>query len=140
MTTDGRSFGEFRRGGRRQPGFMKARRRLLPWSRSARRLWLRIVRRDDAEGAAFRIFSENFERGFRRVFLYVSRRVSDRKILERIVHDVLEENLDILVVPGDVRREVEQLRASADRLIAQVKGQLDAAATAHHDFPRGTIA
>jgi metallophosphoesterase superfamily enzyme len=79
-----------------------------------------MLRRDDAEGAAFRIFSENFERSFRRVFLYVSRRVNDREILERIVNDVLEENLDILVVQGDVPREVERLRASADRLIAQL--------------------
>jgi hypothetical protein len=120
MTTDSRSFAELGRGGRRQPGLVKATRRLLPWSRSARRLWLRMLRRDDAEGAAFRIFSENFERSFRRVFLYVSRRVNDREILERIVNDVLEENLDILVAQGDVPREVEQLRASADRLIAQL--------------------
>jgi hypothetical protein len=74
---------------------------------------------------SFRIFSENFERNFRRVFLYVSRRVNDREILERIVNDVLEENLDILVVQGNAPREVELLRASADRLIAQVKVQLD---------------
>ena len=105
----------------------------MPWSRSARRLWLRILRRDDAGGTAFRIFSENFERSFRRVFLYVSRRVNDRKILEQIVNDVLEENLDILVVPGDVPREIKQLRACADRLIAQVKGQLDATVPGHHD-------
>ncbi|HME71897.1 MAG TPA: hypothetical protein VKM54_18805 [Myxococcota bacterium] len=87
---------------------------------SARRLWLRILRRSDAESAAFRIFSENFERSFRRVFLYVSRRVNDREILERIVNDVLEENLDLLVVQGNAPREVERLKASADRLVAQV--------------------
>jgi hypothetical protein len=130
MTTDSRSFGEFGKGVRRQPGLMKARRRLSPWSRSSRRSWLRALRKDDAEGAAFRVFSENFDRSFRRVFLYVSRRVSDRAILERIVNDVLEENLDILVVQGNVPREVERLRASADRLIEQVAGPTET----YHDI------
>jgi hypothetical protein len=92
-------------------------------------VWIRVVCTSDAESATFRIFSDNFERSFRRVFWYVSRRVNDQEILERIVSDVLEENLDILVIQGDAPREADRLRVSANRLIAQVKGseQPDAA-------------
>jgi hypothetical protein len=110
--------------GRRQSALVKARSLLFAWSWWAflRRAWIRILRTSDAESATLRIFSENFERSFRRVFWYVSRRVNDQEILERIVSDVLEENLDILVIQGDAPGEADRLRVSANRLIAQVKG------------------
>jgi hypothetical protein len=86
------------------------------------------LRKKEPDSAAFRIFSENFERAFRRVFLYVSRRVRDREVLERIVNEVLEENLDLLMLQGDAPREVARLRASADRLIAQLSDRVESPA------------
>ncbi len=62
-------------------------------------------------------FSAAFDRCFSRVHAYVSRRVDDRKSCQRIVSEVLTENLDLLADPGDERRECSQLKASADRLI-----------------------
>lgn len=139
MTTEDRQLGVEElgvrpaawRSRRCQSGLVKARSLLFAWSWLAllRRVWIRVVCTSDAESATFRIFSDNFERSFRRVFWYVSRRVNDQEILERIVNDVLEENLDILVIQGDAPREADRLRVSANRLIAQVKGseQPDAA-------------
>lgn len=62
-------------------------------------------------------FSAAFDRCFPRVHAYVSRRVDDRESCQRIVSEVLTENLDLLADPGDERRECSQLKASADRLI-----------------------
>jgi len=62
-------------------------------------------------------FLAAFDRCFSRTHAYVSRRVDDRKSCQRIVSEVLTENLDLLADPGDERRECSQLQASADRLI-----------------------
>jgi hypothetical protein len=63
-------------------------------------------------------FSADFDRCFGRVYAYVSRRVKDRESCERIVSEVLEANLDLIVDRGDERQELSQLKASSDRLIA----------------------
>jgi len=62
-------------------------------------------------------FSAAFDRCFARVYAYVGRRVNDAKSCERVVSEVLAENLDLLVDGGDGRQEVIQLKASSDRLI-----------------------
>lgn len=62
-------------------------------------------------------FSAAFDRCFSRTHAYVSRRVHDSKSCQRIVSEVLTENLDLLADPGDERRESSQLKASSDRLI-----------------------
>jgi hypothetical protein len=62
-------------------------------------------------------FSAAFDRCFSRVHAYVSRRVDDSKSCQRIVREVLTENLDLLADPGDERRECSQLKASSDRRI-----------------------
>jgi hypothetical protein len=62
-------------------------------------------------------FSGHFDRCFDRVHAYVSRRVKDRESCERIVGEVLAENLDLLVDRGEERRELSRLKASSDRLI-----------------------
>lgn len=62
-------------------------------------------------------FSAAFDRCFSRTHAYVSRRVDDSKSCQRIVSEVLTENLDLLADPGDERRECSQLKASANRLI-----------------------
>lgn len=64
------------------------------------------------------VFSERFDRCLRRVSFYVSRRVSDRETLGRIVTRVLVENLDFFVAPSDEPEELKRLRASADQLLA----------------------
>ena len=63
-------------------------------------------------------FCTRFDRCFDRVYAYVSLRAYDRQSCERIVSEVLAENLDVLVDPGDARRELCLLKASSDRLIA----------------------
>ena len=62
-------------------------------------------------------FSASFDRCFRRVHAYVSKRVSERELCERIVRQVLAENLDLLVERGSERHELTQLKAASDRLI-----------------------
>ncbi len=66
-------------------------------------------------GEAFRA---RFDRCFDRVYAYVNRRVYDRQSCERIVSEVLAENLDVLLDAGDARRGLCLLKASSDRLIA----------------------
>lgn len=62
-------------------------------------------------------FFAAFDRCFPRVHAYVSRRVNDSKSVERVVTEVLTENLDLLVDQGDETREASQLKATSDRLI-----------------------
>ena len=64
------------------------------------------------------VFSERFDRCFRRVSFYVGRRVSDRETLERIVTRVLVENRELFIAPCDQLEELKCLKASADRLLA----------------------
>lgn len=62
-------------------------------------------------------FCAAFDRCFARVHAYVSRRVHDGPSCERVVGEVLEANLDLLVDRADEGREVTRLKASSDRLI-----------------------
>jgi hypothetical protein len=62
-------------------------------------------------------FSTAFDRCFTRVYAYVGRRVSDGASCERLVSEVLAENVDLLAGRGDERQEISQLKASSDRLI-----------------------
>ena len=82
--------------------------------------WLRIPPRKGAGSTSptWEVFSERFDRCFRRVSFYVSRRASDRESLERIVTEVLAENLDLFIAQCDEREELTRLKASADRLLA----------------------
>lgn len=58
-----------------------------------------------------------FNRSFGRVYSYVSRRLGDRATCERIVKEVLIENLDHLVAGSDEKELARRLKASTDRLI-----------------------
>jgi hypothetical protein len=72
----------------------------------------------DATPVTWEEFSADFDRCFNRVYAYVSRRTRDVQSCERIVGQVLEANLDLLAQRGDDRRELRQLKAASDRLIA----------------------
>jgi hypothetical protein len=69
------------------------------------------------ESATREAFSAGFDRCFGRVYSYVSRRVGDQKVCERIVREVLAGNLDLLQNRSDERQELSQLRRSSDRWI-----------------------
>lgn len=62
--------------------------------------------------------------GYRRwldpLHAYVSRHVPGREVRERIVREVLSENLDLLVGRRDEALEISRLEATANRLIAEV--------------------
>jgi hypothetical protein len=109
MMTDTVSSGR-RRLGRRLDGL---------WSR-LRTAWLQVSLGKAAgrTSPTFEVFSERFDRCFRRTSFYVSRRVSDRETLERIVTRVLVENLELFNAQCDPLEEVGRLKASADRLLA----------------------
>jgi hypothetical protein len=64
----------------------------------------------------------------------VSRSVAGRQVRERIVREVLSENLDLLVGRREEAMEVSRLQASADRLIA------DAITDADHFLERRRMA
>lgn len=85
------------------------------WAASLRVPFGRNLRRT---GPTWEIFSKRFDRSFRRVSLYVSRRVSDRKTLEHVVTLVLVENLELFLGQHDERQELKRFKASADRLLA----------------------
>ena len=61
---------------------------------------------------------EGYERWFDPLYTYVSRHVAGRQLRERIVREVLSENLDLLVGRRDTGLAVRRLEATADRLIA----------------------
>jgi len=89
------------------------------WSR-LQTTWLQIPLRQGAglESPTWEAFSERFDRCFRRVSLYVGRRVNDRESLEQIVREVLADNLALFIEPCDNEEEMRRLKASADRLLA----------------------
>jgi len=89
------------------------------WSR-LQTTWLQIPFRQGArlEGPTWEVFSERFDRCFRRVSLYVGRRVNDRESLEQIVRAVLCDNLALFIEPCDAQQEMRRLKASADRMLA----------------------
>lgn len=62
-------------------------------------------------------FSACFDRYFRPVYAYVSRRVSDKGTCERIVREVLTANVELFVERTDERRRLCTIKAYSDRLI-----------------------
>ena len=74
---------------------------------------------------AEKLFTEGYERWFNRVYAYVSRRVAGPQVRERIVREVLSENLDLLVGRREEALEVMRLKSTADRLIAGVASEAD---------------
>jgi len=89
------------------------------WSR-LQNVWLQLPVRKGAgrSSPTWDVFSDRFERCFRRVSFYVGRRVNDRESFERIVTDVLAGNLDLLIAQYGEMEELKRLKASADRLLA----------------------
>ncbi len=59
-------------------------------------------------------FSDNFDRCFDHLHRYVGRRARDREELERIVGEVLVDNLDLLVERHASREELRRLEEAAD--------------------------
>jgi len=85
-----------------------------------RRMWARLWGRESRSPVApvsLEAFSRNFDRCFDHLHHYVGLRARDREELERIVGDVLERNLDLLVERQERNREVKQLEESADALL-----------------------
>lgn len=83
---------------------------------SARRAPDPLVERPSISREAF---SRAFDRSFRRVYSYVSRRIDDRAICERVVREVLVVNLDLLVTGRDEREVAIRLKASSDQRIVE---------------------
>jgi hypothetical protein len=59
-----------------------------------------------------------YERWTVPLYAYVSRHVAGRQLRERIVREVLSENLDLLVGLREEGSEINRLEAAANRLIA----------------------
>ena len=68
--------------------------------------------------ATAELLTRGYERWFAPLHAYVSRHVAGPQVRERIVREVLSENLDLLVGRRDKDLEVRRLEAAADRLIA----------------------
>lgn len=62
-------------------------------------------------------FSARFDHFFGRVHAYVSPRVRDQEICERIVREVLIAHIDLLVERTDERRQLCSIKVFSDRLI-----------------------
>lgn len=73
-------------------------------------------------------FSAAFDRCFTRVYAYVGRHIRDGASCERVVSEVLAENVDLLVDRGDERQEMIQLKSSSDRLIERESARRSALA------------
>jgi hypothetical protein len=73
--------------------------------------------------------AELFEAGYQRwsdpLYAYVSQHVAGRQVRERIVREVLSENLDLLVGRRAEAAEVSRLKTTADRLIADAITEAD---------------
>lgn len=67
------------------------------------------------------VFLRTFDRCFDRVYAYVNRRIDDRAVCERVVHEVLEANLQMLVDESDDVRSVRVLKTSSDERIAAAR-------------------
>jgi hypothetical protein len=104
---------------------ISSKQRLVPqrsdelWSR-LQTVWLEIPHRKGAgrPSPTWEVFSERFDRCFRRVSFYVSRRVNDRESFARIVTEVLAVNLELFIGQCSELEELKRLKASADRLLA----------------------
>ena len=66
------------------------------------------------------LFASGYQRWFAPLHAYVSRHIEARQVRERIVREVLSENLDLLVGRRDAASEIRRLEATANRLIAEV--------------------
>ncbi len=64
------------------------------------------------------LLADGYDRWSDPLYAYVSRSVAGRQVRERIVSEVLSENLDLLVGRREGAAEVSRLTAAADRLIA----------------------
>lgn len=62
-------------------------------------------------------FTRTFDRCFDRVYVYVERRIRDRDLCERVVREVLEANLQVLVDGADDRGSLCALKLSSDERI-----------------------
>jgi len=71
------------------------------------------------------LFAEGYARWCDPLYAYVSRSVAGRQARERIVREVLTENLDLLVGRREEGLEVRRLAATADRLIADAIEEAD---------------
>lgn len=74
-------------------------------------------------------FCAGYDRCFDRVYAYTSRRVKDTRSCERIVSEVLEANVELLVDRGDPRKVFLELKAALDGRIGRT-GARDAPAGA----------
>lgn len=66
------------------------------------------------------LLASGYQRWFAPLHAYVSRHIEARQVRERIVREVLSENLDLLVGRRDAESEISRLKATANRLIAEV--------------------
>jgi hypothetical protein len=64
------------------------------------------------------LFAAGYELWSDPLYAYVSKRVAGRQVRERIVREVLSQNLDLLVGRREEMSEASRLMTSADRLIA----------------------
>lgn len=97
---------------------MARRNRQLPWS-VLQTEWLDVPIGRGAGHAnpTWMAFSESFDVCLRGVSLHVARCVEDRARLERIVTEVVVENLDILVSQLGDSDKLDRLLSEAERLI-----------------------
>jgi hypothetical protein len=84
------------------------------------------------------LLAKGYERWFDPLHAYVSRHVTGRQVQVRIVREVLSENLDLLVGRRDEASEIRRLKATANRLIAEVLTGEDAAPTSRPRPGRAT--
>jgi len=73
--------------------------------------------RERAAPVTWETFSARFDRSFGRAYAYASRRVKDQASCERIVGELLEANLDLLVDRDDEEQDLRPLKTALDRLI-----------------------
>jgi len=66
------------------------------------------------------LLATGYQRWLAPLHAYVSRHIEARQVRERIVREVLSENLDLLVGRRDADSEINRLEATANRLIAEV--------------------
>ena len=94
--------------------------RRLPWS-LLQTEWLAVPVGRTAGHATptWMAFSESFDVCLRDVSRHVARAVDDRARVERIVTEVLVDNLDVLVSPLGDREKLGRLLTAADLLIGQ---------------------
>jgi hypothetical protein len=87
------------------------------------------------------LLAKGYQRWFDPLHAYVSRHVVGRHVQVRIVREVLSENLDLLVGRRDQASEISRLKATANRLIAEVlTGEDVSRSLLHGPNPGGSAA